>query len=57
MKKHYLDGVNYYMNGMYREAITEWEEVLKIDPKNENVKQNIERARKRLEFGSEQGSS
>jgi tetratricopeptide (TPR) repeat protein len=55
MKKHYLDGVNYYMNGMYREAITEWEEVLKTDPKNENVKQNIERARKRLEFG--QGSS
>jgi tetratricopeptide (TPR) repeat protein len=57
MKKHYLDGVNYYMNGMYREAITEWEEVLKIDPTNENVKQNIERARKRLEFGTEQGSS
>jgi tetratricopeptide (TPR) repeat protein len=57
MKKHYLDGVNYYMNGMYREAITEWEEVLKIDPKNENVKQNIERARKRLDFGTEQGSS
>jgi len=57
IKKHYLDGVNYFMNGMYREAITEWEAVLKLDPKNGTARQNIERARKRIEFGTEQGSS
>jgi tetratricopeptide (TPR) repeat protein len=50
IKKHYLDGLNYYMNGMYVEAITEWEEVLKIDPDYENVKGNIERAKKRLGY-------
>lgn len=48
LKKHYLDGINYYMSGLYNEAISEWEEVLKIDPAYENVKQNIERAKKRL---------
>ena len=48
LKKHYLDGINYYMSGLYKEAISEWEEVLKIDPVYENVKQNIERAKKRL---------
>ncbi len=48
LKKHYLDGINYYMSGLYKEAISEWEEVLKIDPAYENVKQNIERAKKRL---------
>ena len=57
MKKHYLDGINYYMNGMYKEAISEWEEVLKIDPANETVKMNIERAKKRLGYDTEQGSS
>jgi hypothetical protein len=31
--------------------------VLKLDPKNGTARQNIERARKRLEFGTEQGSS
>ncbi|MCK5094067.1 MAG: hypothetical protein KAR18_05020 [Spirochaetes bacterium] len=48
LKKHYLDGINYYMSGLYKEAISEWEEVLKMDPAYENVKQNIERAKKRL---------
>jgi tetratricopeptide (TPR) repeat protein len=57
IKKHYLDGINYYMNGMYKEAISEWEEVLKIDPENENVKVNIQRAKKRLGYDTEQGSS
>ncbi len=54
IKRHYLDGINFFMSGLYKEAITEWEEVLKIDPKNENVKMNIERAKKRLGF---EGSS
>ena len=50
IKKHYIEGVALYMNGLYREAISEWEEVLRLDPANESVKTNIERARKRLEM-------
>jgi tetratricopeptide (TPR) repeat protein len=57
IKRHYLDGVNYYMNGLYKEAITEWEEVLKLDPGNESAKVNIERAKKRLGYDTGQGSS
>ena len=57
VKKHYLDGINYYMNGLYNEAISEWEEVLKIDPENENARVNIERAKKRLEYGAVKSSS
>ncbi|HEB30309.1 MAG TPA: hypothetical protein ENI15_05460 [Spirochaetes bacterium] len=48
LKKHYLEGINYYMSGLYKEAITEWEEIIKIDPAYESVVQNIERAKKRL---------
>jgi tetratricopeptide (TPR) repeat protein len=57
VKKHYLDGINYYMAGLYKEAISEWEEVLKIDPDYENVRINIERAKNRLGFETDQGSS
>lgn len=50
IKKHYIEGVALYMNGLYQEAVSEWEEVLRLDPNNESVKTNIERARKRLEM-------
>jgi tetratricopeptide (TPR) repeat protein len=50
IKRHYLDGVHLFMEGLYAEAITEWEEVLKIDPAHENAKLNIERAKQRLGF-------
>jgi tetratricopeptide (TPR) repeat protein len=56
LKKHYLDGINYYMSGMYREAISEWEEVIKIDPEFESVQMNIERAKKRLGYDANQNS-
>ena len=55
IKKHYIEGVTFYMNGLYAEAISEWEEVLRLDPTNESVKTNIERARKRLEMMGAQG--
>ncbi len=50
IKKHYLEGVTLFMNSLYREAITEWEEVLKLDPSHDNARINIERAYKRLEI-------
>jgi tetratricopeptide (TPR) repeat protein len=53
LKKHYLDGIQYYTEGMYREAIDEWESVLRIDPAHGDAKLNIERARKRLAFISQ----
>ena len=55
IKKHYIEGVAFYMNGLYQEAISEWEEVLRLDPANESVKTNIERARKRLEMMGVEG--
>jgi len=57
IKKHYLDGINFYMDGLYNEAITEWEEVIKLDPTNENVRINIDRAKKRLSYEENQSSS
>ncbi len=53
IKRHYLDGIHLFMEGLYAEAITEWEEVLRIDPTNENAKRNIARAKQRLGFEDE----
>ena len=57
VKKHYLDGVQYFINGLYREAITEWKKVLELDPSNDSARSNIERASKRLELAETRGSS
>ncbi|MGQ9615414.1 MAG: hypothetical protein ACUVWJ_03325 [Spirochaetota bacterium] len=57
VKKHYLDGVQYFINGLYREAITEWKKVLELDPSNDNAISNIERALRRLELAEIMGSS
>ncbi len=54
IKRHYIDGLNYYMNGLYREAISEWEQILKINPNDEKIKQNILKAKKRLQLQGEQ---
>ena len=53
IKRHYLDGIHLFMEGLYAEAITEWEEVLRIDPAHENAKRNIARAKQRLGFENE----
>ncbi len=57
LKRHYMDGINFYLDGLYREAISEWEEVMKIDPDYENVRTNIERAKERLKYQKDQSSS
>lgn len=57
VKKHYLDGVQYFINGLYREAITEWKKVLELDPSNDSARSNIEQALRRLELAESQGSS
>ncbi|RKX96396.1 MAG: hypothetical protein DRP84_01150 [Spirochaetes bacterium] len=54
IKRHYIDGLNYYMSGLYKEAISEWKELLKLNPEDESFKkriyQNIKRAEQRLEM-------
>jgi len=47
--QRYLDGLRFMRNGEYENAIAEWEEILKIYPKNPSTLNNIEQARLRLE--------
>jgi len=49
MKKHYMRATTYYKKGMYKEAIGEWEEVLKIDPNHKQSKEAIKKAKKKME--------
>jgi len=49
MKRHYTKAVEYYKKGMYKEAISEWEKVLKIDPNHKQSKEAIEKAKKKMD--------
>jgi len=53
MEKHYIRATTYYKKGMYKEAIAEWEEVLKIDPNHKQSKEAIEKAKKNRTDGKE----
>jgi len=53
----YLKGIEHFTNGEYEEAIEVWEEVLRLDPQNENAVRNIEEARLRLRKGTEESRS
>jgi tetratricopeptide (TPR) repeat protein len=48
IRRLYLKGMQYFAKDQYREAIAEWEKILKIDPANESVKRNIQEAKERL---------
>jgi len=49
MKKHYIRATRYYKRRMYKEAIGEWEKVLKIDPNHKQSKEGIKKAKKKME--------
>jgi tetratricopeptide (TPR) repeat protein len=49
MKKHYIRATTYYKKGMYKEAISEWQKVLKIDPNHRQSKELIEKTKKKME--------
>lgn len=49
IKKHYMRATRYYKKRMYKEAIGEWEKVLKIDPNHKQSKEAIEKAKKKME--------
>jgi len=48
MKKHYMRATRYYKKRMYKEAIEEWEKVLKIDPNHKQSKELIEKTKKKM---------
>ncbi len=53
IKRHYLYGVTFFMDGLYREAISEWKQVLALNPDHKMAKANIVRAKSRLALQGE----
>jgi len=47
-ERRYLRGVDYFVKGEYREAISIWEEILKDHPYNKKVLKALKGARERL---------
>ena len=45
----YLQGIEFYTRGKYREAIGAWEKVLALDPGHEKSRMNIEKAQRKLQ--------
>jgi len=43
IREYYFKGINYYTNNQFDLAITEWREVLAIDPDHEKAKNNIKK--------------
>jgi len=48
VEKHYKQGLVYYTQEKYKEAILEWKKVLELDPKNERALKNIKAAQTKL---------
>jgi len=51
IKKLYIEGMNYFNNGEYEKAIESWKRILAVDPQNETVARNIEKAKARISSG------
>jgi len=51
VKKLYVEGMNYFSSGEYEKAIESWKKILAVDPQNETVARNIEKAKARLSSG------
>jgi tetratricopeptide (TPR) repeat protein len=45
----YIDGMKFFTQNDYENAIEQWKKILDIDPDNESVAKNIEEARKRIQ--------
>jgi cytochrome c-type biogenesis protein CcmH/NrfG len=43
--------MNYFNSGEYEKAIESWKKILAVDPQNEMVARNIEKAKARLYSG------
>jgi len=45
---YYKQGITYYSQGKYQEAIIEWKKVLALDPTHEKAQKNIQKAQEKL---------
>lgn len=50
---YYRQGVNYYLAGEFKEAIRQWEEVLKMEPSHNGARGYIAKAKERLKIEGE----
>ncbi|NIM03380.1 tetratricopeptide repeat protein [bacterium] len=50
---YYRQGINYYLAGAFKEAIRQWEEVLKMEPSHNGAKGYIAKAKERLKISGE----
>ncbi|HUW23076.1 MAG TPA: tetratricopeptide repeat protein [bacterium] len=50
---YYRQGINYYLAGGFKEAIRQWEEVLKMEPSHKGAKGYIAKAKERLKISGE----
>jgi cytochrome c-type biogenesis protein CcmH/NrfG len=51
IRQLYVEGMNYFNSGDYGKAIESWKKILALDPQNEMVAKNIEKAKARLSSG------
>ncbi|MCX5800744.1 MAG: PorV/PorQ family protein [Candidatus Eisenbacteria bacterium] len=51
VKKLYVEGMNHFNLGEYEKAIESWKKIMAVDPQNEMVARNIEKAKARLSSG------
>jgi len=51
---YYRQGINYYLAGKFKDAIGQWEEVLKIEPSHNSAKEYIAKAKERLKISEEE---
>jgi len=51
IRQLYVEGMNYFNSGDYGKAIESWKKILALDPQNEIVAKNIEKAKARLSSG------
>jgi tetratricopeptide (TPR) repeat protein len=50
---YYKQGINYYLAGEFKEAIKQWEEVLKMEPAHKGAIEYIAKAKERLKISEE----
>jgi len=51
---YYKQGINYYVAGKFKEAIGQWEEVLKMEPSHKGAIEYIAKAKERLKISGEE---
>jgi tetratricopeptide (TPR) repeat protein len=51
IRQLYIEGMSHFNSGNYEKAIASWKKILEMDPDNEMVARNIEKAKARLSSG------